>query len=57
LTETEVAAVLNYLASGLGKTKSAAAPFTAKDVTEIRARYPQKSATATHALRPAAAGP
>jgi mono/diheme cytochrome c family protein len=57
LTETEVAAVLNYLASGLGRTKPAAAPFTAKDVTEIRARYPQKSATATHALRPASAGP
>jgi mono/diheme cytochrome c family protein len=56
LSESDVAAVLNYLASSLGRNKSAAAPFTAKEVTEIRARHPDKTPMATHVLRPAAAG-
>jgi mono/diheme cytochrome c family protein len=57
LSEAEVAAVLNYLASGMGKVKTATAPFSAKSVIEIRARHPDKSAPNTRALRPAAAAP
>jgi mono/diheme cytochrome c family protein len=57
LSEAEVAAALNYLASGMGKIKSAAAPFSAKAVMEIRARHPDKSAPNTRALRPASAAP
>jgi mono/diheme cytochrome c family protein len=53
LTEPEVAAALNYLASGLGKLKNAAPAFTAKEVVEIRARHPDKTPQATRALRPA----
>jgi mono/diheme cytochrome c family protein len=53
LSEAEVAAVLSYLASGLGKNDSAAAALSATDVTEARARHPDKSAQATRALRPA----
>lgn len=53
LTEAEVAAALNYLASGLGKIKNAAPAFNAKEVAEIRARHPDKTPQATRALRPA----
>jgi mono/diheme cytochrome c family protein len=53
LSEPEVAAVLSYLASDLGKNTSAAAALSANDVTEARARHPDKSAQATRALRPA----
>ena len=57
LSEAEVAAVLTYLASGLGKVKPAPAAFNAKEVTEIRARHPDKSAPNTRALRPGATTP
>lgn len=51
LTETEVAAVLSYLASGLGK--DAAAPvLNAADVAAARERHPDRSAQSTRALRP-----
>jgi mono/diheme cytochrome c family protein len=53
LSEAEVAAVLSYLASDLGKNNSAAAALSANDVTEARTRHPDKSAQATRALRPA----
>ena len=53
LSEAEVAAVLSYLASDLGKNNSAAAALSANDVTEARARHADKSAQATRALRPA----
>ena len=53
LSEAEVAAVLSYLASELGKNTSAATPLSAGDVTGARARHPDKSAQATRALRPA----
>jgi mono/diheme cytochrome c family protein len=52
LRDADVAAVLNYLASGLGKIKGSA-PFSAQDVIDIRARHPEKSPTNTRALRPA----
>jgi mono/diheme cytochrome c family protein len=57
LTEAEVASALNYLASGLGKLKNAAPAFNAKEVAEIRARHPDKTPQATHALRPVATAP
>jgi mono/diheme cytochrome c family protein len=57
LSEAEVAAALNYLASGLGKIKPASTPFSAKSVVEIRARHPDRSALNTRALRPAASAP
>ena len=53
LSEAEVAAVLSYLASDLGKNDSAAAPLSATDVTDARARHADNSAQATRALRPA----
>ena len=53
LSEAEVAAVLNYLASDLGKNTSAVTPLSAGDVTDARARHPDQSAQATRALRPA----
>jgi mono/diheme cytochrome c family protein len=53
LGEAEVAAVLNYLASDLGKNESGAAALSAADVTGARARHADKSAQATRALRPA----
>jgi mono/diheme cytochrome c family protein len=55
LSEAEVAAVLSYLASDLGKNTSAAPALSAGDVTDARARHPDKSAQATRALRPATA--
>jgi mono/diheme cytochrome c family protein len=53
LSETEIAAVLSYLASDLGKNDSAT-PLSAADVTDARARHADKSPQATRALRPAA---
>ena len=53
LSEAEVAAVLNYLASGLGKSESAAAALSANEVSEARARHPDRAAQSTRALRPA----
>jgi mono/diheme cytochrome c family protein len=53
LSEAEVAAVLSYLASDLGRNTSAAAVLSAADVAEARARHADKSAQATRALRPA----
>jgi mono/diheme cytochrome c family protein len=52
LSEIEVAAVLNYLGSGLGKLKPPAPPFGAKEVSEARARHADKSPQNTRALRP-----
>ncbi len=57
LSELEVAAVLNYLGSGLGKVKPPPAPFAAKEVVDIRARHADKSPQNTRALRPAPSGP
>jgi len=57
LTETEVAAVLNYLASGLGKNKSPPKAFTANEVIAVRSRHPDKSSQNTRALRPATDAP
>ena len=56
LSETEVSAVLSYLASDRGKQVGAAA-LTAADVTAIRARHPEPSAQSTHDLRPTLAAP
>jgi len=53
LSEAEVAAVLSYLASDLGKADSAAAVLSANDVIDARARHADKSAQTTRALRPA----
>jgi mono/diheme cytochrome c family protein len=52
LSDAEIAAVLSYLASDLGKDDPAAA-LSAADVTSARARHADKSAQATRALRPA----
>jgi mono/diheme cytochrome c family protein len=52
LSETEVAAVLSYLASDRGKDTAAGA-LTAADVTAARDRHAARSAQATRALRPA----
>jgi len=52
LSESEVAAVLSYLASDRGKNNSAAV-VTAADVTAARTRHIDKSAQSTRALRPA----
>jgi mono/diheme cytochrome c family protein len=54
LSEAEVAAVLSYLASGLGKADSGAAALSANEVREARTRHPDNSAQATRALRPGA---
>ncbi len=57
LSEVEVAAVLNYLGSGLGKIKPPTPPFAAKEVSEVRARHADKSPQNTRALRPAVNAP
>jgi mono/diheme cytochrome c family protein len=57
VSEAELAAALNYLGSGLGKLKAVSPAFTAKEVTEVRARHPDKSPQNTRALRPAAPAP
>jgi cytochrome c5 len=53
LAEADVAAVLSFLASGLGKNEQGAAAVSAADVTEARARHAQNSAQSTRTLRPA----
>jgi mono/diheme cytochrome c family protein len=53
LSEAEVAAVLSYLASDLGKDDSGAATLAATDVSDARARHPDNSAQSTRTLRPA----
>jgi mono/diheme cytochrome c family protein len=53
LDEAEIAAVLSFLASDLGKNESGSAALSATDVTDARARHTDKSAQATRALRPA----
>jgi mono/diheme cytochrome c family protein len=57
LTESDVAAALNYLASGLGKNKSPPTAFTANEVRAVRGRHPDKSPQNTHALRPTPTAP
>ncbi|MFI4891435.1 MAG: c-type cytochrome [Steroidobacterales bacterium] len=52
LSEADVAAVLNYVASGLGKAKARAHPFDAREVATVRARHPGISGPAALALRP-----
>jgi mono/diheme cytochrome c family protein len=52
LSEAEVAAVLNYLASDRGKNSGAPA-LTAADVAAARTRHSDSSAQSTRALRPA----
>jgi len=54
LSETEIAAVLSYLASDLGRSDSAAPALSAADVTVARARHADQSPQATRSLRPAA---
>ena len=51
LSETEVAAVLSYLASDRGRIAGAPA-FAAADVAQVRARHPDPTPQATRALRP-----
>ncbi len=53
LSEAEVAAVLNYLAGGLGKTELGAGAISADDVKAARDRHPDRTPQATRALRPA----
>lgn len=53
LSEAEVAAVLNFLAAGMGKAKSGAAAFDAAEVTAVRARHAGVTGVAALALRPA----
>jgi mono/diheme cytochrome c family protein len=53
LSEADVAAVLSFLASGLGKNEQGAAAVSASDVKEARARHAQNSAPSTRTLRPA----
>jgi len=52
LSEADVAAVLSYLASGLGKNEQGAAAVSTSDVKEARARHAQNSAPITRTLRP-----
>jgi mono/diheme cytochrome c family protein len=52
LSEPDVAAVLSFLASGLGKNEQGAPAVSANDVKEARARHAQNSAPTTHTLRP-----
>ncbi len=53
LSEAEVAAVLNYLASDLGKNELGASALSAEAVKAARARHPENSNQAARALRPA----
>jgi len=53
LSEADIAAVLSYLASGLGKGDVGTPALSASDVADARARHTDKSAQATRALRPA----
>jgi len=54
LSEAEVAAVLSYLASDLGRNGSGTAALSPTDVMEARARHPDGAAQSTRALRPTA---
>jgi mono/diheme cytochrome c family protein len=53
LSEADVAAVLSYLASDLGRNESGAVALSPAEVADVRARHPDNSAQATRALRPA----
>jgi mono/diheme cytochrome c family protein len=53
LSESDVAAVLSYLASDLGKNDSGANALSPTEVADARARHADKSAQRTRALRPA----
>ena len=53
LSEADVAAVLNYLASDLGKQDLGNAGLSANDVKDARARHAQNTAQGSRALRPA----
>ena len=53
LSEADVAAVLSYLASDLGRNGADTAALSPTDVTEARARHPDAAAQSTRALRPA----
>ncbi len=53
LSEADIAAVLNYLAADLGKNALGTAALSAAEVTEARARHPDRSPQSTRALRPA----
>ena len=53
LSEAEIAAVLSYLASGLGTDAAGTAALSAADVTEARARHTDGAPQSTRALRPA----
>jgi mono/diheme cytochrome c family protein len=53
LSEAEVAAVLNYLATALGRNKSGATGFDAAEVSAVRARHAGVTGPAALALRPA----
>jgi mono/diheme cytochrome c family protein len=54
LSEADVAAVLSFLASALGKNDTGTAAVSATDVREARARHAQNSAASTRSLRPQA---
>jgi hypothetical protein len=53
LGEAEVAAVLNYLASGMGRNTAGAHPFDSQEITAIRTRHLGATGPAVLALRPA----
>jgi mono/diheme cytochrome c family protein len=53
LSEAEIAAVLSYLAGGLGTDASGTAALSAADVIEARARHTDGAPQSTRALRPA----
>ncbi len=53
LSESDVAAVLSFLASGLGKSEQSESAVSTNEVKEARARHAQNSAATTHTLRPA----
>jgi mono/diheme cytochrome c family protein len=57
LSDGEVAAVLSYLASNLGKNDSPSPALDANDVIEARARHTDKSPQSTRALRPVPPSP
>ncbi len=52
LSEDELAQVLNYLASNLGKDDLGSAKLTADDVKGARARHLERTPQSTRALRP-----
>ena len=52
LSEADIAAVLNYLASDLGKNDLGSSALNAEAVKSAHARHPENSNQATRALRP-----